>query len=578
MPIRRRAREWLEATHGPLFELHRHYVRQLFESELVTSPDDLRRVVITCLAAVASLGFIVPKLYYKKYEYLSLGPNADLYRRAIYADQLFFIVMTILGIAALVTFQWDSLFPSRQDYLILRALPLKLSHIYFAKLTTLCALVVLVILLLNIPCAVSFASVISGAHDLAPSWLETFAEFAPAFCAGIFILFVLALLQTALMNVLPLRWFARVSASVQSLLLVAVLCAIPWAVDLPNAVHWVDWRPAWSGYAPPLWYLALYEKLIGKASHGDSLLALRGVEAMLAAVAATILVSVLFHRRYAKRIFESEVKLRGSKLHLAERIAELIARDPRESAILLFALRSLERLKQHRMIRLVYAGVGCALVIESGIGLILSGAMNRGLIQRGAALDATFALPILLFFFLFTGLRYAFRIPVDLRANWLFRLTAQDATVERERALRLIYFAFAILPAVVTTIPFLLLVLTPWKAIYGVCFAVLIALIITERELSNTDTIPLTCSYLPGKRNILHTGIIYWLTVFGLTSILTAFEAIGAANPVRAALTIGVLALILFRTQTREPSSELPELRFDDIPEPAVATLGLARE
>lgn len=131
---------------------------------------------------------------------------------------------------------------------------------------------------------------------------------------------------------------------------------------------------------------------------------------------------------------------------------------------------------------------------------------------------------------------------------------------------------------VVTTIPFLLLVLTPWKAIYGVCFAVLIALIIIERELSNTDTIPLTCSYLPGKRNILHTGIIYWLTVFGLTSILTAFEAIGAANPVRAALTIGVLALILFRTQTREPSSELPELRFDDIPEPAVATLGLARE
>lgn len=299
---------------------------------------------------------------------------------------------------------------------------------------------------------------------------------------------------------------------------------------------------------------------------------------MIAAIAATILVSLLFHRRYAKRIFESEVKLRGSRLHLAERIAEFIARDPRESAILLFALRSLERLKQHRMIRLVYAGVGCALLIESGIGLILTGAINRGPIQHGAALDAAFALPLLLFFFLFTGLRYAFRIPVDLRANWLFRLTAQDANVERERALRLIYFGFALLPAVITTLPFLLLVLIRWKAVYGVCFAALIALIIIERELSNTDTIPLTCSYLPGKRNILHTGIIYWLTVFGLTTILTAFEAIGAANPVRAALAIGVLAMILFRAQKRESSSEIPELRFEDMPEPAVATLGLARE
>ena len=578
MELRRRARKWLEATHGPLFELHRHYARQLFENELITSPDDLRRVVITCLAAIASLGFIVPKLYYKKYEFLSLGPNADLYRRAIYADQIFFIVMTSLGIAALVTFQWDSLFPSRQDYLILRALPLKLSHIYFAKLTTLCALVVLIIVLLNVPCAVSFASVISGAHDLAPSWLETFAEFAAAFCAGVFVVFFLALLQTLLMNLVPLRWYSRVSASVQSLLLVAVLCAIPWAVDLPNAVHWVDWRPAWSGYAPPLWYLALYEKLIGKASQPDSVLALRGIEALTAAIAATILVSVLFHRRYAKRIFESELKLRSSRIHLAERIAELVARNPRESAILLFALRSLERLKQHRMIRLVYAGVGCALLIESGIGLILSGAMSRGPIQRGAALDAAFALPLLLFFFLFTGLRYAFRIPVELRANWVFRLTAQDANVERERALRLIYFGFALLPAVVTTLPFLLLVLIPREAVYGACFAALIGLIIIERELSNTDTIPLTCSYLPGKRNILHTGIIYWLTVFGLTTILTAFEAIGAANPVRAALAIGVLAMILLRAQKREAATDFPALRFDDMPEPAVATLGLARE
>lgn len=172
MSVRDGAKEWLDRTHDPVFELHRHYARQLFESELITSPDDLRRVVITCLAAVASVGFIVPKLYYHKYDILALGDNFDLYRRAIYADQLFFIVMTMLATAALVTFQWDSLFPNRQDYLILRPLPLKLSHIYFAKLTTLCGLAFLVIALLTIPCAFSFASVISGKHDLAPPWQE----------------------------------------------------------------------------------------------------------------------------------------------------------------------------------------------------------------------------------------------------------------------------------------------------------------------------------------------------------------------------------------------------------------------
>jgi len=577
MRLRDRSKVWLEATHGPLFELHRHYARQLFESELITSPEDLRRVVITCLAAVASLGFLVPKLYYHKYEALALGPNADLYRRAIYADQLFFVAMTMLGIAALVTFRWDSLFPNRQDYLILRPLPLELSHVYFAKLTTLSGLVLLVIALLTIPCAFSFASVISGNHDLVPSWREIFAQTAACFCAGILTLFALALLQVLLMNVLPLRWYARVSASVQSSLLVAILCAIPWAMDLPNAIHLVDWRPTWTAYAPPAWYFCLYEDLLGTANRSDRLLAARGVLSMLGAAAATLLLSAVLHKRYARRIFESEVQSRSSRLRLVERIAERVVREPRESAILLFALRSLERLKHHRMIRLLYAGVGCALVLESGIGLLQSGAMNHGLIRHGASLDAAFALPLLLFFFLYTGLRYSFRLPVDLRANWVFRLAAQDATAERERAVRLIYIGFALLPALITTAPFLMMVMPVWQGIYGTLFAGMIALLIIERELATSDTIPLTCSYLPGKRNILHTGIIYWMTVFAITTVLTAFEALGGANPLRAGLVLMFLAVLLSRWRERDQST-VPVLRFDDFPEPAVATLGLSAE
>lgn len=577
MSLRDRAKMWLEATHGPVFELHRHYTRQLFESELVTSPDDLRRVVITCLAAVASVGFLVPNLYYKKYEYLALGDNVDLYRRAIYADQLFLVVMTMLLIAALVTLRWDSLFPGRQDYLILRPLPLKLSHIYFAKLTTLCALALLVIALLTLPCAVSFGSVISGKHDLAPSWQEAGAQTAAAFCAGIFVVFALALLQTLLMNVLPLRWYARISASVQSLLLVAILCAIPWAIDLPNAVQLIDLRPTWSAYAPPLWCLCLYEYVLGRANAFDQLLAMRGLIATGVVSAATFLLSAIFHGRYAKRIFESEEQRQRSRGSLIERLAEWIVADARESAILLFALRSMSRMKQHRMIRLMYAGVGCALVLESGIGVILSGALNRGIIRHGAALDAVFALPLALFFFLFTGLRYAFRIPVDLRANWIFRLSAPDAIAEREKAVRLIYFCFAVVPALATTAPFLIFVTEPWKGLYGSVFACLIAMVLVEREIDNSDTIPLTCSYLPGKRNILHTGIIYWITVFAITSVLTALEAIGAANPVRAGLVLLMLGALYWRVRLKE-HFELPELRFDDLPEPAVATLGLSRE
>ena len=378
------------------------------------------------------------------------------------------------------------------------------------------------------------------------------------------------------MNLLPPRWHARLSASIQSLLLVGILCAIPWAVDLPNAFPWIDLRPAWSSYVPPLWYFGVYEALLGRADALDRSLAARGFIAGVIVLFTTFLVSAIFYRRYAKRIFEAEEQSRGSRSNVIELMAEWSVKASRESAILLFGLRSISRMKQHRMIRLVYAGMGCALVLESGIGVILSGAFYKGRIDHGAALDAVFALPLALFFFLFTGLRYAFRIPVDLRANWIFRLTAPDATAEREKAVRWIYLCFALLPAQLTTAPFLIFV-AGWKGIYGLAFACLVAMLIIEHELNNSDTIPLTCSYLPGKRNILHTGIIYWLAVFAITTVLTAFEAIGSRTQLRAALILLMLVLIYWRMRRKE-EMETPELRFDDLPEPAVATLGLSRE
>ncbi|PYY19164.1 MAG: hypothetical protein DMG60_05310, partial [Acidobacteria bacterium] len=166
---------------------------------------------------------------------------------------------------------------------------------------------------------------------------------------------------------------------------------------------------------------------------------------------------------------------------------------------------------------------------------------------------------------------------VDLRANWLFRLTAQDAVSERRSAVRLIYVGFALLPSMASTAPFLLIVMPPWRGLYGIVFAGLIAMLIIEHELENSDTIPLTCSYLPGKRNILHTGIIYWFAVLAITTVLTAFEAIGGANPLRATLVIILLVFFVWR---RRPTAtvDAPQLRFDDLPEPAVATLGLLGE
>jgi hypothetical protein len=575
--IRRRFKRWLEQTHGSLFELHRHYTAQLFQSDVISSPDELRRVVITCLASVASVGFIVPKLYYKKYEHLAFDAPFDLFRRAVYADVLFFLVFSMLGVAAVVAFQWDSLFPGRRDQNVLRPLPLKLWQIYAAKLSTLTAFTLLLILLLTLPCAFSFTAVINGPNFLAPSWREMLAQVIATVIAGLFTLFALTSLQSVVVLFLPRRLARYLSSSVQSLLLAGVLVLIPWVMDIPNLIERVDDRPAWGPFAPPVWFYALYLRLLGKAGQQDADLALRSVTATLVVIATTIILNLLLYRRHAARLEgEDDRNKRSFYDRAVEALSSVMSRDSRTAALLSFALKSMHRSHRHRLIRLVYAGIGCALLLESAIGVFLSGAWFAHGHAHDAALSTLFALPIALFFFLFSGLRYIFRLPIEINANWIFRLAAPDATRERERAVRIIYAGCALLPAIAATAPFLFFLLPAWRALFAAGFTFILGLLLIEHDLEGNGAIPFTCGYLPGKRNILHTGILYWFNFFVLTSVIAALEEVFSRTPLRACLTLLMMVAALYRSRIQR--TESTEMIFEETPEPVVATLGLARE
>lgn len=575
--LRRKLRRWLATTHGTLFELHRHYAAQLFQSELITSPDDLRRVVITSLAGVASLGFIVPKLYYKKYEYLAFDAPFDLFRRAVYADILFFLVFTMLSVAVVVAFQWDALFPDRRDQNVLRPLPLKLWQIYATKLTTLTGFVLLLVLLLTIPCAFSFAAVINGRNFLAASWREMFAQVTSTMLAGLFTLFTLTSVQSIFVLVMPRRIAGYLSSSLQSLLLTGALVLIPWIMGIPNLIESIDDRPAWAQFAPPAWFFSLYLRLLGRAGQQEIAWTSRSMVATLAVIATTVILNLALYRRHAARLeLESDPNKTSLYDHVVEALGWRVSRNTRTVGIFSFVMNSMRRSHRHRLIRLVYAGVGCALVLESATGVFLSGGWLAHGRAHGAALDTLFALPVALFFFLFSGLRYVFRLPIEVRANWIFRLAAPDAFNEREQAVRTIYVTCAVLPAIATTAPFLFILLPWWRVVFALMFTLLLGELLIEHDIEQNSAIPFTCGYLPGKRNILHTGIVYWFTFFVLTSVIAAFEDIFSRTPLRACLTLLMMMAALYRSQKQH--TESTEMIFEEVAEPAVETLGLARE
>ena len=112
---------WLEQTHGLRFELLRHFLGRFFDSEMVSDPDEVRKVLIGVFAAFASLGLVILQAYRVRYDGLQslVWSTPALYRHELRSDQLLFIGIA-MGVTVLLTvLHWESLFPTLRDCLAL---------------------------------------------------------------------------------------------------------------------------------------------------------------------------------------------------------------------------------------------------------------------------------------------------------------------------------------------------------------------------------------------------------------------------------------------------------------------------
>src|SRR4029079_12040839 len=97
--------------------------------------------------------------------------------------------------------------------------------------------------------------------------------------------------------------------------------------------------------------------------------------------------------------------------------------------------------------------------------------------------------------------------------------------------------------------------------------------------LFDFEKVPFTCSYLPGKRNVTQTLIMYWIAFSAYAYTMSAAEVWCLDEPPRVLIIMGLLlaAFCRLRRARKEYWGRLP-LRFDDVPEPLVQKLGLQPE
>ena len=193
---------------------------------------------------------------------------------------------------------------------------------------------------------------------------------------------------------------------------------------------------------PSYWFLALYEQLNGSMHPVLAPMAWQAWIGLGSVVCGTSLVFALSYWRTLKRIVEEPDLVPGPpRLGWLPRFG-----DRRQTAMGQFAVRTLARSRQHRLIVGFYLGVGPAVT-----SLLLKGngkSMDNPWREESMLL---WAASVIMMVLATVGTRVTFALPMDLRANWIFRVVGVHGGVGSLVACRRALLLLAVLPVWVLT-------------------------------------------------------------------------------------------------------------------------------
>jgi hypothetical protein len=244
----------------------------------------------------------------------------------------------------------------------------------------------------------------------------------------------------------------------------------------------------------------------------------------------------------------------------------------------LFALRTVLRSRQHRVMLAFYVGIAGAivlLILRTGLG------RQQQALSPGGQLALMFASLVAATAWIF-GLRVVFAMPYALPANWIFRLSRVLPDRAYLPAIRRIPLHLGVLP--VCGLGALLFLL--WDVRLAAAHLAVLglwSLLLTSLALRGFHKIPFTCSYLPGKTPV-HMAVLAAIGLLNLTLHGVRFElALIRAGGRPLAILFGglataVLAAWWWMRAGAEPETDGTWVAFEEEYDPAVHTLGLIRD
>ncbi|HEX3875649.1 MAG TPA: hypothetical protein VHW24_01595, partial [Bryobacteraceae bacterium] len=333
--------------------------------------------------------------------------------------------------------------------------------------------------------------------------------------------FAMVTVQGALLNLLPGRVYARCSGYVQGIsAAIFFLCAL-------ESWHVVEWADAGTflesfAWAPPVWFVCLQTDLLGRGNDSMQALGERAVWASAAALVSAVAIYFVSYWRYRNLLLESSAPARTAATRGFNWI-ELLVRDPRRAAVLEFMDKTLSRSRAHRMTLLGYGGLAFGLLINS---VLLALAAAHWRVDWDTLLRfMVLYWPLTASMILIPGMRHALSVPVELNANWIFRIHESLGRAQWMSAVEMFVLAYAVLPVFVLLTPAAIMVLGWAVGLRMVTLESLAALSIFEFLFYSWQKLPFTCAYTPGKKPLASTVGRYLAAIYFLAPALSAIIA-----------------------------------------------------
>lgn len=502
----------------PAAVLARHFFDALFDFGFLSDAgaESFKRLLLGASAVACAIGLLLVRVFVGKYASLA-GAPLDRYVAAATADHAFLIALQMWVVATAVALVGHALFPDDRDFRILMAEPVGRGEIFGAKLAALLVFAALFAVGAYVALLPLFGLTLIGSRESGGPvpWVAAYS--VACLVADLFAALAVVALHGVLVLIAPRQRLVAIGAGVRSLLLCLLVLALPLIVRLPGSANAWSHGAWWLAWTPAAWFTSFERWLLGDAVRFG--LALRALTATAAAAIIAATSYVLLYRRFDQVILRPRARPAAPAGNRRSIAGE---RHSARHAVLAFVRATFGRSVLHQ-------GIVLSLMAAAG-GLVVNGLVSRD--PRGLLLWAPFALIIVGV----PAARLALSVPIEPRANWIFRITDdRDHHADVVGAGVRTVFALGVAIPIALIAPFQ----TVWFGRQALLLAgveSLIGWLLVEWLMRDWRRIPFTCGYVPGK------GFVPQMFVRGLgafivfTSAGATLLALSIARPSAAAI------------------------------------------